>query len=102
MDLIIRWRRHLHEQKTPFEIRFVPDPICWTEAPEVLKSLSNQRNRWHRALLETLMHNKVMLFNPRYGITGLFAMPFYFLFEMLGPFIELLGYIIFAVSIALG
>jgi len=102
MDLIIRMRRHLHEKKTPFEIRFIPDPICWTEAPEVLKSLSNQRNRWHRGLLETLMHNRVMLFNPRYGITGLFAMPFYFFFEMLGPFIELLGYIIFAVSIALG
>lgn len=102
MDLIVRMRRHLHDMKRPFEIRFIPDPICWTEAPETLKSLSRQRNRWHRGLLDTLLYNKVMLFNPRYGITGLFAMPFYFVFEMLGPFIEVLGYIIFAACIALG
>ena len=102
MDLIVRMRRHLHNMKRPYEIRFIPDPICWTEAPETLRTLSRQRNRWHRGLLDTLLYNKVMLFNPRYGITGLFAMPFYFIFEMLGPFIELLGYIIFAVCIALG
>ena len=102
MDLIVRMRRHLHNTKRPFEIRFIPDPICWTEAPETLKCLSRQRNRWHRGLLDTLLHNKIMLFNPRYGITGLFAMPFYFVFEMLGPFIELLGYIIFAACIGLG
>jgi len=102
MDLIVRMRRHLHDMKRPYEIRFIPDPICWTEAPETLKSLSMQRNRWHRGLLDTLLYNKVMLFNPRYGITGLFAMPFYFIFEMLGPFIEVLGYFVFAVCIALG
>jgi cellulose synthase/poly-beta-1,6-N-acetylglucosamine synthase-like glycosyltransferase len=102
MDLIVRMRRHLHDMKRPFEVRFIPDPICWTEAPETLKSLSRQRNRWHRGLLDTLLYNRVMLFNPRYGITGLFAAPFYFIFEMLGPFIELLGYISFVVCVGLG
>jgi cellulose synthase/poly-beta-1,6-N-acetylglucosamine synthase-like glycosyltransferase len=102
MDLIVRMRRRLHEMKKPFEVRFIPDPICWTGAPETLKSLSRQRNRWHRGLLETLRYNKVMLFKPRYGITGLFAFPFYFFFEMLGPLIEAAGYVIFAASILLG
>lgn len=102
MDLVVRMRRHLHSMKKHYEIRFIPDPICWTEAPETLKSLSRQRNRWHRGLLDTLLYNKVMFLNPRYGITGLFAMPFYFIFEMLGPFIEVLGYVIFLVSISLG
>jgi cellulose synthase/poly-beta-1,6-N-acetylglucosamine synthase-like glycosyltransferase len=102
MDLIVRMRRHLHDMKRPFEIPFIPDPICWTEAPETLKSLAGQRNRWHRGLLDTLLYNKVMLFNPRYGVTGLFALPFYFIFEMLGPFIEVLGYLIFAACLALG
>jgi cellulose synthase/poly-beta-1,6-N-acetylglucosamine synthase-like glycosyltransferase len=102
MDLIVRMRKYLHEKKIPFRIPFVPDPICWTEAPESLRSLIGQRNRWHRGLLDSLRYSSGMLFNPRYGVTGLFAMPFYFIFEMLGPFIEVFGYIIFIVSLFLG
>ena len=102
MDLIVRMRKYLHEKKVPFQIPFIPDPICWTEAPESFRSLIRQRNRWHRGLLDTLRHSSGMLFNPRYGVSGLFAMPFYFIFEMLGPFIETLGYAIFIVSLFIG
>lgn len=102
MDLIVRMKRYLHEKKIPYFVDFIPDPVCWTEAPESFKVLSSQRNRWHRGLIETLSHNYKMLLNPRYGATGLFAMPFYLLFEMLGPLLELAGYIIFAVFILTG
>jgi len=96
MDFVVRLRRHLHEERIPYRITFIPDPICWTEAPERYKSLSRQRNRWHRGLVEVLTQNLKMLFNPRYGMTGMVAMPFYFVFEMLGPVIELAGYFYFA------
>jgi hypothetical protein len=43
-----------------------------------------------------------MLFNPRYGVAGMFAMPFYALFEMAGPFIECLGYLLFMSHLVLG
>jgi cellulose synthase/poly-beta-1,6-N-acetylglucosamine synthase-like glycosyltransferase len=102
MDLVVRMRRHLHDMKVPFEIRFVPDPICWTEAPESLRVLAKQRNRWHRGLIDTILHNSKMLFNPRYGITGLFALPYYLIFEMLGPLIEITGYIVFVACVFLG
>jgi cellulose synthase/poly-beta-1,6-N-acetylglucosamine synthase-like glycosyltransferase len=102
MDLIVRMRRHLHNMRKPFEVRFIPDPICWTEAPESLRVLARQRNRWHRGLIDTMLHNAKMLFNPRYDVTGLFAMPFYFIFEMLGPLIELTGYLIFICCLILG
>jgi cellulose synthase/poly-beta-1,6-N-acetylglucosamine synthase-like glycosyltransferase len=102
MDLVVRMRKFLHEEKRPFNLEFIPDPICWTQAPESMKSLSRQRNRWHRGLVEALYHSRKMLFNPRYGITGMFAMPFYLIFEMLGPIIEVAGYIIFVVLIIVG
>jgi len=96
MDLVVRIKKFLREKKTSFRICFIPDPICWTEAPESFPSLMNQRNRWHRGLIETLFHNRKMIFNPSYGSTGMFAMPFYLIFELLGPIIELIGYVFFA------
>jgi len=95
MDLIVRIKKYLRKKKMPFRIYFIPDPICWTEAPESFSSLMNQRNRWHRGLVETLFHNRRMIFNPAYSTTGMFAMPFYLIFELLGPIIELIGYVIF-------
>jgi cellulose synthase/poly-beta-1,6-N-acetylglucosamine synthase-like glycosyltransferase len=101
MDLVVRLRRYMHEQRRSFAIRFLPNPICWTEAPETLGSLARQRNRWHRGLIETMASGKKLLFNARYGVTGLVAMPFYFIFELAGPLIELIGYVFFAAAIAL-
>jgi cellulose synthase/poly-beta-1,6-N-acetylglucosamine synthase-like glycosyltransferase len=95
-------RKFLHENKTPYDLEFIPDPICWTEAPEKFKTLARQRNRWHRGLVETLYHSRKMLFNPRYGVTGMFAMPFYLIFEMLGPIIEVTGYVIFTILLVTG
>ncbi len=102
MDLVVRMRRYLHEKKIPFVFRFIPDPICWTEAPETLYTLARQRNRWHRGLIESLSYSAKMTFNPRYGITGLSAMPFYVIFEMFGPLIEVAGYVIFTIYVLLG
>jgi hypothetical protein len=33
-----------------------------------------------------------MLFNPRYGMTGVFGLPFFLFFEALAPLVELLAY----------
>ena len=102
IDLVVRMQKHMHEQKKPYRIQFIPDPICWTQAPERFRDLASQRKRWHRGLIETMVRFRVMLFNPRYGIAGMFAMPFYALFEMAGPFIECLGYALFLSHIVLG
>ncbi|HPW18606.1 MAG TPA: glycosyltransferase family 2 protein [Candidatus Aminicenantes bacterium] len=102
MDLVVRMQKLMHEKKRPFRIPFIPDPICWTEAPESLRVLARQRGRWHRGLIQTLVEYRRMLFRPRYGAAGLFAMPFYALFELTGPFIECLGYALFASHVLLG
>jgi cellulose synthase/poly-beta-1,6-N-acetylglucosamine synthase-like glycosyltransferase len=102
MDLVIRMQKLLHEEKRPFRIHFIPDPICWTQAPENLRDLAGQRNRWHRGLIDSLVHNRRMFLNPRYGIAGLFAMPFFAVFEMAGPLIECVGYLLFAAYAAMG
>lgn len=98
MELVVRLHRIMRKKKRQYRITFIADPICWTEVPEKLKTLSRQRNRWQRGLIDSMLLNMKMLFNPKYGIVGLFAMPFFFFFEMLGPIAELTGYIVFFVS----
>jgi cellulose synthase/poly-beta-1,6-N-acetylglucosamine synthase-like glycosyltransferase len=102
LDLVIRMQKHMHDQGKPYRIPYIPDPICWTEAPEELRVLARQRSRWHRGLIQTLVRFRRMIFNPRYGMAGLFAMPFYLVFEMAGPYIECLGYVLFASHLVLG
>ena len=102
LELVVRLHEHMRRKKKRYRVVFVPDPVCWTEAPETLSVLTRQRNRWHRGLLQTLWLHKRMLFNPKYGNVGMFAFPYFAVFELLGPFVETLGYLAVIVSYLLG
>jgi cellulose synthase/poly-beta-1,6-N-acetylglucosamine synthase-like glycosyltransferase len=93
MDLVVRLHRQLKRERRPYRITFVPDPICWTEAPEDLRSLRNQRMRWQQGLVESLVPNWKVMFQRNGGAVGWLAFPFMFLFECIGPVIEVLGYV---------
>lgn len=98
MELIVKIHRKMKERHKKYKIAFVPDPVCWTQVPEDKKTLKNQRKRWHKGLMDTILNHKKMLFNPKYGAVGLIAMPYFFFIEMLGPVIEIIGYICFILS----
>ena len=102
MELVVRLHRQLRLQGKPYRITFVPDPVCWTEAPEDLYTLKNQRIRWQRGLCESLTKNKGLLFHPKGGVVGWLAFPFMALFEWLGPVIEVAGSALVIVGFMLG
>ena len=101
-ELCMRLHARMRELKRPYHIAFVPDPVCWTEAPDRLKQLGGQRDRWHRGLTDTLVRHRRMICNPRYGAVGLLGLPFFVLFEFLGAFIEAAGYVAIPFGFALG
>lgn len=102
LDLVVRLHRYLKQKKIRYEMPFIPDPVAWTEVPESMTVLSRQRERWHRGLIAAMWQYKSMLFNPRYGRIGLFAMPFYTFGEMLAPVVELFGYVVTVLGLAFG
>jgi len=102
MELVVRLHRMNLEQKWGAKIEYVADPVCYTEAPESLKYLRRQRNRWHRGLFESLWTHRKMIFNRKYGTIGLIAMPFYFLVEFLGPLVEFFGYTTLLIDLIMG
>ena len=93
MDLVIKLHQYMRLKKYKYRVSFLPDPICWTQVPEDLAVLYRQRRRWQIGLIDAMGRHKKMFLNPRFGIPGILAMPYYFLFEMISPIIELLGYI---------
>ena len=97
MELIVRMRRYMEENNLPYKVTYIPDPLCWTEAPGNYKILGRQRNRWTRGTIETLRMHKVMFFNPRYGLLGMVSYPYWFFFEFLAPIIEFIGISVFLV-----
>ncbi len=102
MELIVRIHRLKRERREPYRVVFVPDPVCWTEAPESLHVLARQRNRWHRGLLDVFKFHGNMLLNEDYGVVGMAAMPYFLFIELLGPAIEFFGYVATAVMFAMG
>lgn len=102
MELVVRLHRLIKEKNATKKIIYVPDPVCWTEAPDSIKFLRRQRKRWHKGLFESLWKHRILMFNPKYGSIGLFSMPYFFFVEFLGPLIELIGYTIFIISIFTG
>ncbi len=102
MELVARLRHDVPQWLQGRAIRHLPDPVSFTEGPETFKILGAQRDRWQRGLMDTLWRHRRMAFNPRYGSVGIGVMPFYFVFELIGPIIELFGYIYFTILLIVG
>jgi cellulose synthase/poly-beta-1,6-N-acetylglucosamine synthase-like glycosyltransferase len=94
MELIVRMHRVLSKKGQPYRIVYVPEPICWTQAPEDRQTLRNQRVRWQRGLSESLWLNRGLLFARPGGVAGWIAFPYFVLFEWAAPLLEFLGYLV--------
>ena len=102
MDLVVRLHRYLRENRIRAEFPFIPDPLAWTEVPSTIRVLARQRERWHRGLIGTLIAHRGMLFNPRYGLPGVVAYPYFLFGELLAPVVEVMGYLITVVGLLIG
>jgi cellulose synthase/poly-beta-1,6-N-acetylglucosamine synthase-like glycosyltransferase len=93
MDLVVRLHKYCLENKIPYKIAFIPDPICYTQVPTDWTSLLKQRNRWHRGLIDSLLYSKDMFLNSKYKSVGIIGFPYFIFVEAFGPCIEFTGYV---------
>ena len=101
MEIIVRMRRYMEEIKEKYKVAYIPDPLCWTEAPDNYKIFISQRNRWTRGTIETLRKHRKIGFNPAYKSLGMISYPYWFFFERLAPIVEILGIVYFGMLIGL-
>jgi len=102
MELVLRLHHAMREQGRPYSVVFLPDPICWTEVPQGLRTLARQRGRWHRGLIHSLWLHRSIFWEKKSGSLRWLGMPYYFLFELLGPIVEVIGYIVLPIAYFMG
>ena len=102
MELVLRLHRLMKEKQRPYRITFVPDPVCWTDAPENLRDLKGQRVRWQHGLGQALALNRSLITNRKGGAVTWVAIPFYVIFELFGPIVEVAGYLFIVVCALMG
>lgn len=101
-ELIVKIHRHMRDRGEDYAVTFIPEPVCWTEAPESLTVLGRQRSRWQRGALETFVRHRDMLFRKRYGRIGWVGLPHVLVVDVLGPPIEVMGYVLIPLLWLLG
>jgi cellulose synthase/poly-beta-1,6-N-acetylglucosamine synthase-like glycosyltransferase len=92
-DLALRVRRYLRDHDLPDEVVFIPEPVAWAVPPTTVAGLGRQRDRWHRGVIELLVANRDLFFNPRYGTIGFLALPHLVIGELFAPIVEMAGYL---------
>jgi cellulose synthase/poly-beta-1,6-N-acetylglucosamine synthase-like glycosyltransferase len=102
-ELVTHMHRHMHDTgQTDYRVVFVAEPVCWTEVPPTLSVLARQRRRWHRGLIQVLWGHRAMLLRPKYGRIGMVALPYYVVFELFAPVLEIAGVIIVPLGLIIG
>ena len=102
MELVVRLTYNRMKEKKKQYIGYVYHANCYTELPSDHKTLLKQRNRWHRGLIDILSYHRQIFLNPKYKQIGLLATPYFYLFEVLGPFFEWVGYTMLVLSLVFG
>lgn len=91
MELVVKLHDYCVSNDTPYLIRYATDAICWSQVPESLKDLSKQRRRWHIGLFQSMWKHRLMMANTKFGLTSFISYFYFLIYELLSPFIELIG-----------
>lgn len=101
-ELVMKIHKYCLEHKQKYRMKFIPEPVCWTEVPESLQVIRSQRIRWQQGGLEVFFRHINMFMNPQYGRIGFIAYPLIFISDVLGPIAELIGYILLPLFYTIG
>jgi len=83
-------------------VRFIPDPVAYTQAPPDVRSLGHQRSRWHRGLTEIFFRGPGRANMFKNGWLGKWVLPVHFFVEWLAPIMEAIGLVLVTLHLVRG
>ena len=93
MELTMRLHAFCHAQGHPYRIVSVPEARCRTQVPFHYRDYYRQRRRWHIGMIQSMKRHFYMIGSRYYGWVGVVTGSFVVVYELLAPFIEILGLI---------
>jgi cellulose synthase/poly-beta-1,6-N-acetylglucosamine synthase-like glycosyltransferase len=102
IELTFRIHEKFRREGRDYRILSLAETVGVTEGPDRAAALIAQRERWQRVIMETVLHYRRMLFNPRYGTVGMLGVPFLLVSEVLAPVFELLALLAIVGGFAVG
>ena len=100
MELVTKLHVFCRTNGEDYLIKYAPDAICWSQAPDNLRDLVKQRRRWHTGLFETMTKHWRIFANLRFGLVSFFSYTYFLIYELLSPLIELFGLVTIAIAVA--
>jgi anti-anti-sigma factor len=90
LELLTRIHFFMLQQKKPYRISQVYSADAFTQAPDTYRELKSQRKRWQVGLVSTLRTHFLKFFKYPFSPITLFSLPYYILFEVISPVLQLL------------
>lgn len=91
MELVMRIHTYAKNHHMEYSISYTPSAVCWTQAPEKLKDLMNQRRRWHLGLMQSIKKNFKDFRKLSLGSLGIISFRYFLFYELFSPIIEIIG-----------
>lgn len=74
MDITLKFQKYIKQNKQNEKMLFIPEALCFTQCPEDLKNLMNQRFRWQRAFIDCIIYYWNDLFNNFSFLTSMYLL----------------------------
>jgi cellulose synthase/poly-beta-1,6-N-acetylglucosamine synthase-like glycosyltransferase len=74
--------------KLRYRVEYEDSAIAYTVAPAGVEDLLKQRRRWYRGMIQVLAKNEGMFFRRRYGVAGMYGVP-YMWYDTVSPIVNL-------------
>ncbi len=100
MELVVKLHSFCRANRIDYSIQYAPDAICWSQVPGSIKDLMKQRRRWHIGLFESLMKYRNVVGKKGYGLLGTISFLYFWIYELLSPYIEVFGLLTIALAYA--
>lgn len=102
MELTLKLEEKMLINNQDYQVDYLHNTVCWTEAPDTLRMFTRQRVRWSIGLVHAMKSIRSSIFNPRRKQLGLIITPYIIMYEILAPVVEFIGIFVTAYLIISG